>query len=45
MGAISKEIAEQARLALAGVKESKLAIKLQATISCSNLSWFDKSGQ
>ena len=34
--AINEETAAEARLALIGIKESQLAIKLQAIISCSN---------
>lgn len=34
--AISEETAEEARLALVYIKESQLAIKLQAIISCAN---------
>lgn len=34
--AINEDTAEQARLALVGIKESQLAIKLQAIVSCAN---------
>lgn len=34
--AINEETAEQARVALIGIKESQLAIRLQAIISCAN---------
>ena len=34
--AINEEIAEKARVALIGIKESQLAIRLQAIISCAN---------